>query len=324
MANSQRSKKTSHQLVFGPVPSRRLGRSLGVNHIPHKVCSYSCSYCQIGKAIEIQIQRQPFFSTEFIILQIKKRLNKLLAQEYPNYITFVPDGEPTLDINLGLLIKKIKQFGFPVAIITNGSLLHFNSVKDDLMGADYISIKIDSVNPTVWRQINRPHKGLNLEQILRSIMEFSKDYTGTLVTETMLIKGKNDNVSAFLQLADFIKDINPQKAYIAIPTRPPAFSNTFPADEQSVTQAYNAFSRIGLSAELLIGYEGNAFTSTGSFREDLLSITSVHPLRAGAVNELMTRSDGSAEMLKMLICKKLIKQISYNGEEYYVRRFTGV
>lgn len=309
-------------IIFGPVPSRRLGKSIGINNIPHKVCSYSCAYCQVGKAIKMQIDRQEFYSPEFIIKQLANKLNSLSASDMPDYITIVPDGEPTLDMHLGELIVKLKSFGYPVAVITNSSLIDRKDVQTELKNADYISIKVDTVNYDTWRKINKPHRDLNFNSILQAIQDFSTIFSGKLVIESMLLKDVNDSEEELEALAEFIQKIEPEIAYIAIPTRPPAFENTLPADEKAVTLAYEIFIRHNIVAELLTGYEANAFSSSGNFTDDILSITAVHPMRKDAVIALMAKSNASEENLSLLIDNGLIKTINYNDDLYYLRKFS--
>jgi wyosine [tRNA(Phe)-imidazoG37] synthetase (radical SAM superfamily) len=308
-------------LVFGPVPSRRLGRSLGINNIPHKVCSYSCAYCQVGKAVNLQVERREFYSPDFLASQVEKKLNRLGANATPDYITIVPDGEPTLDINLGKLIVKLKSFGFPVAVISNASLINRADVQAELMNADYVSLKVDTVNPATWKMINKPYRELNLGSILDSLEAFSKKYLGTLVTETMLIKDLNDSEEEITNLARHLQKVRPELAYISIPTRPTAFANIYAADEAALAMAYAVFSYLCVSAEFLTGYEGNEFASTGQFTDDILSITAVHPMRMDAVMQLMAKSHVPESSLNMLINKGLLKNIDYNGNTFYVRTF---
>lgn len=309
-------------IIFGPVPSRRLGRSLGINNIPHKVCSYSCAYCQVGKADTMQVERQVFYSPDAIARQVELKLQSLSFADFPDYLTLVPDGEPTLDIHLGKLIVRLKSFGIPVAVITNSSLIHRKDVQDELMHADYISVKVDTVNHDSWKKINKPHKELDLESILMAIPDFSKAYKGMLVTESMLTKGINDTEEELTQLARYLKKIKSDIAYIAIPTRPPAFEGIYPADEAAVTLAYDIFSYFCISAELLIGYEGNAFASSGNFADDILSITAVHPMREDAVMELLHKTNGEISLLNRLIEKRMLKKLEFNGSAFYLRKFT--
>lgn len=309
-------------IIFGPVPSRRLGRSLGVNNIPHKVCSYSCAYCQVGKAEKMQVKRQAFYAPDNIVRAVEKKLQSLSPVDFPNYLTIVPDGEPSLDIHLGELIVKLKSFGFPVAVISNSSLIDHKDVRAELMKADYISFKVDTVNQSSWKKINKPHKELKLGSILNALKSFSKEYKGTLVTETMLIKGINDSEEELKMIAQYLQSVTSDLAYIAIPTRPPAFENIYPADEATVALAYNIFTYLCISAELLTGYEGNAFASSGNFTDDILSITAVHPMREDAVIELMGKSNASPTNLTTLIDKGLLKKINFNNENYFLRKFS--
>ncbi len=308
--------------VFGPIPSRRLGKSLGVNNIPHKICTYQCKYCQIGKAIKMQVTRQEYFKPEDLVNEVKTVLSSIKNhQEYPDYITIVPDGEPTLDINLGELIERLKYLKIPVAVITNASLIHLPDVQNALLKADYVSVKADTFNTETWKRINIPHKSLNLNEIKSGTNSFSNQYTGNLVTETMMVKGINDSFSELENTARYIKTFHPDTAYISIPTRPPAFKDTMPPDEKDINKAYHVFKEHIDKVELLTGYEGNAFSSTGDFKEDILSITAVHPMREEAVLELLHKTDDHNSLLASLIEDKLIEKLYYGGHTYYLRKF---
>jgi wyosine [tRNA(Phe)-imidazoG37] synthetase (radical SAM superfamily) len=310
------------QIIFGPVPSRRLGRSIGINNIPYKVCSYSCAYCQVGKAVKMQVERQEFYLPDEIIEQVKQKLNSLAAKDFPDYLTIVPDGEPTLDIHLGELITKLKTFNLPVAVITNSSLINLKDVQADLLLADYVSIKVDTLNTDLWKKVNKPHKNLDLDAILAGVLQFSETFRGKLVTETMLLKNINDGEDVLELLAQFLYHIGPEVAYIAIPTRPPAFEGIFPANEAAVTLAYEIFARHNITTELLTGYEGNAFASSGNFADDILSITAVHPMRKDAVIELMAKANATPEILDKLISDGFIEKLGFNNQEYYLRKFS--
>ncbi len=309
--------------VFGPVPSRRLGKSLGVNNIPYKICTYSCIYCQVGKAIKMQITRQEFYKSDDLVDEVKELLNIIHNKnEYPDYITIVPDGEPTLDINLGALIEKIKRLGVPVAVITNASLIDQPEVQNDLLKADYVSVKADAFSIGIWKKINIPHKQLNIHQIADGIRAFREKFLGKMVTETMLVKGVNDSPEELKNTARVIQSFELDVAYIAIPTRPPAFKKVEPPDEGIVNTAYHIFREYIEHVELLTGYEGNAFASAGNFRDDLLSITAVHPMREDAVLELLKKTDGNKNSLDTLLQENLVEKVQFGGHSYYLRKFT--
>ncbi|NLE05841.1 MAG: radical SAM protein, partial [Crenarchaeota archaeon] len=144
------------RLAFGPVPSRRLGKSLGVNNILPKHCTYSCVYCQVGKNTEHAINRKFFHSPENILIAVKNKLNKAkMKNETVNYITLVSDGEPTLDMNLGKIVSSLKQTNLPVAVLTNASLLWMPEVQEDLLSADYVSLKVDAISEYLWKKVDR-------------------------------------------------------------------------------------------------------------------------------------------------------------------------
>jgi len=308
--------------VYGPVPSRRLGKSLGINNIPYKVCSYSCIYCQVGKAVKMNIKRQEFHKPDDIVKEVKNKLKNIKHRnKLPDYLSIVPDGEPTLDINLGELIQKLKKLEFPVAVISNSSLIQFPDVQKDLFNADYVSLKIDTVNPQIWKKLNKPYKELNLENILDGISLFTKKFNGCFVTETMMVKGINDSTEEAIKTARFISNINPKIAYIAIPVRPPAYAQVKPANHENIINNYTNFKEYIENVELLTGYEGNAFSSTGNLEKDILSISAVHPLREDAINELQKQTNDNNEVLNKLINENLIKQVKYRGHNYYIRKF---
>jgi len=162
---------------YGPVPSRRLGKSLGVNNIPAKVCTYSCVYCQVGRTTQMQNDRRFFYEPEDIFRDVQHRFVKANeASEKIDYLTFVPDGEPTLDVNLGKEITLLKMLEMPVGVITNSSLLWRDDVREELGKADWVSLKIDAVQEAIWRQINRPHKAIRLSLILEGMLALPKPF----------------------------------------------------------------------------------------------------------------------------------------------------
>ncbi|MCQ5337072.1 MAG: radical SAM protein [Candidatus Methanomethylicia archaeon] len=312
------------ELAFGPIPSRRLGRSLGVNNIPPKSCSYSCIYCQLGKTNNVIIDRQEFYKPEQIFAQVEKRINNaILKGEKIDCITFVPYGEPTLDTNLGKEISLLKEFGFPIAVITNASLLWNEEIREELLTANFISLKIDAINSSLWRYINRPHKDLKLDRILDGIKEFTKNFKGIIVSETMLINDINYE-NELEEIANFLKDLTRlDKAYIAIPIRPPAEKWVRPAKEDILNKAFQIFSeKLGSNkVEFLIEYEKNNFAFTGNIKEDLLSITNVHPMREEAIATLLKKANASWQVVEDLLSSGELIRIEYEGNICYMRKF---
>ena len=308
-------------IVFGPVPSRRLGKSIGINNIPPKRCTYSCVYCQLGKTHHMQINRESFYEPNEIIRQTKEKIKHAIEKnEQIDYLTIVPDGEPTLDENLGMLIKKLKNLRYPIAVITNSSLISQEDVRDELGLADWISVKIDAVIKEIWKQIDRPHGKLDLYEILEGLKIFSKKYEGILCTESMLIHNLNDSKQHLSELAKFVSNLKPKISYLSIPTRPPAESWVKPATEKTLTQAYQLFIDQGIHTEYLIGYEGNEFAFTGNVEQDILSITAVHPMRQDAIEEFLQKANEKWSLIERLIKEQKIVKHTLNNTTFYLRK----
>ena len=311
----------SEHLVFGPVPSRRLGRSLGINNIPPKICTYSCIYCQLGRTLKLRVKPASFYTPETIFRAVRQQLYLLQSRNQTvDYLTFVPDGEPTLDIHLREHIAQLRELGIPIAVITNASLLFLPGVREALLQADLVSLKVDAADEKTWRAINRPHHQLQFTEHIRGLVEFSQEYRGKILTETMLIPEINTTEPQLESLAELITRLQPEKAYLAIPIRPPAEKFVHPPDENTLNRAFQIFSQKLATVEYLIGYEGNAFASTGRIRDDLLSITAVHPMRHEAITEFLHKNGASFELVKQLIREGEIIATEYQGHTFYLRK----
>ncbi|MEJ2186435.1 MAG: radical SAM protein [Gemmatimonadota bacterium] len=307
-------------IAFGPVPSRRLGRSLGINHIPPKVCTYSCIYCQVGRTNRLRTGRCPFLGVPAVVEAAVEKLEAARRSGEPvDYLTFVPDGEPTLDAELGSMIDALRSLGIPIAVVTNGSLLDHADVREELTGADWVSLKVDTVDEARWRQVNRAHGRLRLPRILDGMQEFAAGFDGRLVTETMLLAGLNDAERQLRAAASFIATLKPTTAYLAVPTRPPAEPWVRPATPPSITRAYEVFRALVGRVELLIGYEGDAFAATGDPKEDLLAITAVHPMREQAVARFLRRTGASPSIVAELVQRGELIEVAYGGHRYIMR-----
>jgi len=312
-------------LAFGPIPSRRLGRSLGVNNVPFKTCSYSCIYCQLGRTEKTTAKRRVFYDPEELVSAVSGRIQAARKMgKRIDYATFVPDGEPTLDVNIGKEISLIRQTGVPVAVITNASLLSLDSVRQDLLNADLVSFKLDAVSEEAWRRINRPCQKLRLDTILEGILRFAEVFKGKLLSETMIVEGTGCRPD-FGKMAAFLSKLrNLPKAYVAVPTRPPAEKWVRPVSEEVVNNAFQVFQKeLGPNrVECLVGYEGHAFSCTGDVRIDLLGITSVHPMRLEAVKEFLKAAGADWHVMTQLLRENKIKCVEFEGNTYCMRKFS--
>ncbi|MBN2807315.1 MAG: radical SAM protein [Prolixibacteraceae bacterium] len=310
-------------IAFGPIPSRRLGLSLGINNIvARKVCSFSCIYCQIGKTVNRSIIREAFYQPEKLVENVKNHFNKLDADHAPDYLTFVSNGEPTLDINLGKEISLLKEtFHIPVAVITNSSLMSNQQVREELLNADWVSLKVDSVEQETWEKINRHHPGINLEKVLEGIEIFAEQYKGRLHTETMLVEDVNDHHSSIDATSAFISKLNVETAYLSIPTRPPAEKTIKAISTENITKTWQMYQAKGIHTEMLTGFEGTNTGFTGNAFDDILNITSVHPLRDDTLKELLKKEKAGMEVVESLIYQRYIKKDHFEGHDYYIRNF---
>ena len=307
--------------AFGPVPSRRLGRSLGVNNIPPKSCSYACVYCQVGRTTHARIEPRVFYDPDDLVSEIRDKVRSARrVREDIDYITFVTDGEPTLDVNLGREIELLRPLGVKKAIISNASLVWRPEVRERLATADWVSLKVDAANEACWRKVNRPHRALALGDIFEGMIEFAKTCDGELVTETMLVRELNDDEDHLRGLAGFLSVLMPRTAYLSVPTRPPAEPWVEIPGTEAINRAYQIVSDRVPRTELLIGYEGNAFASTENVEEDLLSITAVHPMTEEAVKELLEKAHADEAVPRRLVEQGHLMRTSYRGKSFYLRR----
>lgn len=253
--------------------------------------------------------------------EVSSHLRKLSPGEQPDYLTFVSNGEPTLDINLGRSIRLLKKLGFPVAVISNASLLSDASVREDLDAADWVSVKVDAADPETWKNINRPADKLKFDNHIDGVLRFADGYKGLLRTESMICREVNDTESNIAGLASIMGRIKPGKAYISIPIRPPAEKNILPPDADRLNLTWQKFTGEGVDTELLAGFEGTDTGFTGNIYEDILNITAVHPLREDALMELLAKNGADPGVVDSLVSQKLIMVSFYNGRKFYLRDF---
>jgi wyosine [tRNA(Phe)-imidazoG37] synthetase (radical SAM superfamily) len=268
----------------------------------------------------MQVTRSSFYEPRKIFEAVQNKVEEAKkAGEVIDYLTFVPDGEPTLDANLGREIELLRPLGIKIAVITNGSLIWLRDVREDLMKADGVSLKIDSTREEIWRRLDRPYGTLQLTSILDGMLEFVNAYSGELVTETMLVRGVNDD-EHIEEIGDFLAQLEPARAYLSVPTRPPAEEWVRAPGEEVINRAFQTLSKRLDQVEYLIGYEGNAFAFTGDVEQDLLSITAVHPMREEAVSEFLTQAGADWSTIQRLIDSAQLVETEYEGRSFYMRK----
>lgn len=214
--------------VFGPVPSRRLGISLGVDIIPFKTCTLECIYCECGKTTDLRIERARFAEPGVVLEQVKEAV---AGEKHIEYITFSGAGEPTLNIDIGEIIAGIKGFtDIPVAVLTNGTLFYLKEVRQDLMQADVVLPSLDAVTPAVFQAVNQPHKDLDIKKIIKGLLDFRREYTGKIWLEVFIARGINDSREELDKIYRVLKEVNPDRVQLNSLDRPPAYDGVQPVD----------------------------------------------------------------------------------------------
>ena len=211
------------QYVYGPIHSRRLGRSLGVDPIPLKTCNWNCVYCQLGRSLPLTNVRSEYIPRAAILAEIEESLAAPEIQAAVDVVTFAGSGEPTLHSGLGWLVRAVKALTpLPVAVITNGALLCRTDVQEDLLAADIVLPTVSAGTPALHRRIHRPHPDASFVQLVAGLKAFRTRYTGKLWVEVMLIRGLNDTEPSLRQLAALLQQIQPDQIQLLLPDRPPA------------------------------------------------------------------------------------------------------
>ncbi len=228
-----------NKMIYGPVPSRRLGISLGVDIIPHKTCSYDCVYCQLGKTTNQTTQRESFVSVDSVIKEIKEVIDQ---NSDIDYITFSGSGEPTLNKDIGEMIGRAKSLtGIPVAVLTNGSLLWDKMVREDLAQADLVIPSVDAVSEEVFQRVNRPWAGLKAKKVLEGIEEFCRGFKGKIYLEIMLVKNINDSEVEIERINRFVKNLRIDKIQLNTVVRPPHDPGARPLNQKELDEIKDLF-----------------------------------------------------------------------------------
>ena len=259
------------EYIYGPVPSRRLGRSLGVDLVPFKTCTYDCIYCQLGRTTNKTIQRKQWVSIDIIIDQLKAKLNSK-----PDYITLSGSGEPTLFSQLEELISRIKDItDIPVAVLTNGSLLWLPEVRRALKSADLVIPSLDAGSNQMFQYVNRPHSDITFSRMLEGLLKFRDEYTGQYWLEVFLLAGVTTPETEINKLKTCISSIHPDKVQVNTVTRPPTedFAERVPEKQLNVLTA-----QLYENAEVIADYKSvHKQQDFSSRREDVLTLLKRRP-----------------------------------------------
>ncbi len=303
--------------VFGPVPSRRLGLSLGIDPLPFKTCNWNCIYCQLGRTSPLTLERGEYVPRQDLIAEVLQVLETSRSGEI-DWITFVGSGEPTLHSGLGWMIRQVKAHtDLPVAVITNGSLLYLPEVRDELSAADAVLPTLDAGNIRLYQQINRAAPRFSLDRLVDGIDLFRKRYSGKIWIEVMLIKDMNDTPDALNDIAKHLKRLTPDGVHITLPIRPPAEVGIQPSDDSGLLRAKSI---LGEFAPVSIPntVEAQAF-GDGDLCEKILNIVTRHPMQENELETLLKSwsAEQVHEGIMDLLGRNLIKIVELDGSSFW-------
>lgn len=303
--------------IFGPVPSRRLGYSLGIDLVERKYCSYDCIYCEVGKTTNKIIERIDFHNDEIIVSQIKKFLNDYTGRI--DCITFTGSGEPTLNIKMGKILNEVKKSTqLPITLLTNGSLFYREDVRRESMDFDIVIPSLDSVNERSFLNVNQPNKELKLSIIIEGLIRFSKEYKGKLFLEVLLVKGVNDSDNDLIDLRKVIEKMRVDKIQINTVVRPPSYPEAKPISEEDKERIKNL---LGDFVQLDLVFSGkNVKNKTNVGKVEVKELLKRRPC---TFEQISVSLGIDSERLKLILeelekdLKERLKIDKFDGEFYY-------
>ncbi len=301
--------------LYGPVPSRRLGRSLGIDLVPHKICTYDCIYCQIGKTTEKTLSRKEYVPVKEIMEEVERFLKEGTASI--DYLSLTGSGEPTLHSQIRSVIEGIKAItSIPVAVLTNGSLLYEEEVRQDLLHTDIVLPSLDAVSSEVFMRINRPRQGFSVEKVIEGLVEFRKVYKGQIWLEILFCKDVNDGKEELLRMKKVIDRIQPDRIHLNTVVRPPSEKWAVPLNQKEMEEIRAFF---GEKASIISELDRHpSVVSERNMKEEILKILKRRPLSLSDLSKGMgiTRNELEA-YLSPLIQEGKIQSRSFGDSIYY-------
>lgn len=302
--------------IYGPVPSRRLGLSLGVDLVPYKICSYDCVYCQIGRTPETTLARRPYVTAKTIVPQLAERLNKGAR---PDYITLGGSGEPTLNSEIGDIIREIRRItDIPVAVLTNGSLLVDPVVRNDIRDADVVLPSFDACDAEIFAKINRPHPGIRFWDTAEGLKAFRREYNGRIWLEIFFVDGINADDPTVKRYLPWMEAFRPDKIHLNTAVRPTAESGITPLSEATLAR----FAEIlGEKAEVIAAFSRPRTTPQDSnIRDGLLNMLARRPCTLDDMaSGLGLHQHEVLKHLDPLIAEHAVQAAAVEGKVFYRR-----
>jgi wyosine [tRNA(Phe)-imidazoG37] synthetase (radical SAM superfamily) len=306
--------KPKDQAVFGPVPSRRLGLSLGVDLLLPKTCTLDCVYCELGPTSRQTIQRGRFRDAGSVLKEVEKRLTEL---DYPpDYITLAGSGEPTLHLDMGLVLRELRKLSSAkLAVLTNSTLFTDPEVRAELAGADVVVPSLDAASQAVFKKINRPANGLSINAIIRAMEELRDEFPGQLWLEVLLVEGLNDSPQEIQGIVEAARRIRPDKVQLNTVVRPPAYPGARALTHQRLSEIAGLFES---PTEVIAPPRGRAGVDRGSWERQVVEMTRRRPLTLEDVAAAFDlEPDQAKELLNGLIARGMMKEERFEDRKFY-------
>jgi wyosine [tRNA(Phe)-imidazoG37] synthetase (radical SAM superfamily) len=306
------NEQEERRYIYGPVPSRRLGRSLGVDLVPYKTCTYDCIYCQLGRTTNKTTERKEWVPTKEVVAQVKDKLSSK-----PDYITLSGSGEPTLHAQIEQLIREIKSItDIPVAVITNGSLLWLAEVQRSLLDADLVVPSLDAGSEDIFQYVNRPHPQIRFDQMLQGLQEFRRLFHGRYWLEVFLLGGVTTVETRIEALRACIENISPDKVQVNTVVRPPAEGYATPVPRGQLEEIAV---QLHPQAELIVPcvHDGPA-DSPGVGCDEVLDLLRRRPCSiADIATGLRLHPHEAAKCVGRLVAEQKVQAKKQEGTLYY-------
>jgi wyosine [tRNA(Phe)-imidazoG37] synthetase (radical SAM superfamily) len=305
----------SYLHLYGPVPSRRLGRSLGIDLVPHKICTYDCIYCQIGDTTEKTLARKEYVPVREIIEEVERFLKE--GAPSVDHLSLSGSGEPTLHSQIRSVIEGIRAItSIPVAVITNGSLLCEEEVRQDLLRADIVLPSLDAVSSDVFMRINRPRPGFSVEKVIEGLVEFRKVYKGQIWLEILFCKGINDGKEELSRMKKVVDRIQPDLIHLNTVVRPPSEKWAVPLGQKEMEEIRAFF---GKSASIISEFDRHPpMVSEMNIKEEILKILKRRPLSLSDLSKGMGISKNDLDrFIKPLMKEGKVQSRLFGDSVYY-------
>jgi wyosine [tRNA(Phe)-imidazoG37] synthetase (radical SAM superfamily) len=302
------------QAVFGPVPSRRLGLSLGVDLLRPKTCTLDCIYCELGPTTRRTLQRDRYRDTGAVLAAVKKRLVEL---DYtPDYITLAGSGEPCLHQDLGLVLRELKKLSqAKLAVLTNGTLCSDPQVRAELSAADVLVPSLDAVSQPVFEKVNRPTPGLEIHAIIKGLEALREEYSGQIWLEVLLVKGFNDTPQEIQGIVEAAGRIKPDKVQLNTVIRPPAYAGARALGYKRLSQIASLFAS---PCEVIASPQGRAGADRGSRERQVVEMTRRRPLTLEDVSAAFgLNQDQARELLNGLKDRGMVKEERFGKKLFF-------